>query len=144
MRVVQIFVLLAVAIGSLYGGKRYFHTYRNYALAQAAAIAEQNRACLFDGLYSANGVPVAHLVPRGTPWFKPWADFADQFLTADAAKPFHFGFVVLRPTVSEAQVWGWSYRRHAFWLVETNVFDLAYAGDPVADCMGTTNAVEIQ
>lgn len=125
-----------VAAMALSGGSWAFGLpqYRGFVVDKGAALAGTSRACLFDGYYSASGVPVARLIAEGEDWIRPLADFRDRFLASDPAKPFHFGMVILREDAGSVEVWGWSYRKRAFWRDETGVFGLAYHGDVVADC----------
>ncbi|MEY1554190.1 hypothetical protein AB3Y40_01020 [Yoonia sp. R2331] len=132
-------VLLALIVGAIVALFVFGKTpYRNSIIAQAAGIAGSDLTCFFDGHYIQGDVPVAVLLPEGTAFLSPFADLRDTFLNSEMAKPFHFGIVVIRNAGTDAafaEPWGWSYRETAFWQDGAfNPFDLAYTGDPVADC----------
>lgn len=111
--------------------------YYKHVLSKAEQVTNGAMACPFVGEYDATGQPTAVLLPTGEGWVRPWDDFRDAVLNNEGAKPFHFGMIVLRdePDPSGAEIWGWSYRDHAFWRDgAASVFRLANPGNAIADC----------
>lgn len=92
--------------------------------------------CWFDGIYEPSGMPVAIVPPRDSNVVRPWQDFTNSVLVSDGAKPFHFGVLVTPSDGKPIQVWGWSYRKAAFWPdPDGHLFALAYLGAAGVDCV---------
>ncbi|MDZ7824380.1 MAG: hypothetical protein U5K75_10335 [Ahrensia sp.] len=106
--------------------------------AKVEFIAGIDPVCFFNGLFVQGDVPIARLVGQGYKIPNMFDDFWDRYINSEQAKPFHFGVVVLRQPEGakpQADIWGWSYFSNNFWPVKTNVFDLAFRGDPLTTCL---------